>query len=61
MDECIAFARNRKYRKLVLWTQAHLAAARAIYQSRGFVLTASEPHEGYGRTDLVGETWELKL
>ena len=61
VDECIAFARNRKYRKLVLWTQAHLAAARAIYQSRGFVLTASEPHEGYGRKDLVGESWELRL
>jgi len=61
VDECIAFARNRGYRKLVLWTQAHLASARAIYQSRGFVMTASEPHEGYGRKDLVGETWELKL
>jgi DNA-binding MarR family transcriptional regulator/ribosomal protein S18 acetylase RimI-like enzyme len=61
VDECIAFARNRKYRKLVLWTNAHLLAARAIYQSRGFVVTASEPFEGYGRKDLVGETWELKL
>jgi DNA-binding MarR family transcriptional regulator/GNAT superfamily N-acetyltransferase len=61
VDECIAFARNRKYRKLVLWTQAHLLAARAIYQSRGFVMTGSEPLEGYGRKDLVGETWELKL
>lgn len=61
VDECIAFARNRKYRKLVLWTQAHLLAARAIYQSRGFVVTASEPFEGYGRKDLLGESWELKL
>lgn len=61
VDECIAFARNRKYRKLVLWTQAHLLAARAIYQSRGFVRTASEPFEGYGRKDLLGESWELKL
>lgn len=61
VDECIAFARNRKYRKLVLWTNAHLLAARAIYQSRGFVLTASEPFEGYGKTGLIGETWELRL
>ena len=60
VDECIAFARNRKYRKLVLWT-AHLLAARAIYQKRGFVLTASEPFEGYGKTGLIGETWELRL
>ncbi len=61
VDECIAFARSRRYRKLVLWTNAHLQAARAIYQSRGFVMTASEPFQGYGRNDLVGETWELKL
>ena len=61
VDECIAFARNRKYRRIVLWTQAHLLAARAIYQSRGFVMTASEPFEGYGRQDLMGETWELRL
>ncbi|MFC5499992.1 GNAT family N-acetyltransferase [Caenimonas terrae] len=61
VDECIAFARQRKYRKMVLWTQAHLLAARAIYGSRGFVLTSSEAFSGYGRTDLVGETWELRL
>lgn len=61
VDECIAFARHRQYRKMVLWTNAHLLAARAIYRSRGFVLTASEPFEGYGRKDLVGEIWERKL
>ena len=61
VDECIAFARSRHYRKLVLWTNGHLLAARAIYQSRGFVLTASETFEAYGKKGLVGETWELKL
>ena len=61
VDECIAFAQSRLYRKLVLWTNGHLMAARAIYQSRGFVLTASEPFQAYGLKDLVGETWELKL
>ena len=60
VDECIAFARARHYRKLVLWTQGHLDAARAVYQSRGFKLTASEPFRGYGK-ELVGETWELRL
>ncbi|HYE40007.1 MAG TPA: bifunctional helix-turn-helix transcriptional regulator/GNAT family N-acetyltransferase, partial [Ramlibacter sp.] len=30
-DACIAFARGKGYRKIVLWTQSHLAAARAIY------------------------------
>jgi DNA-binding MarR family transcriptional regulator/ribosomal protein S18 acetylase RimI-like enzyme len=61
VDECIAFARARHYRKLLLWTNGHLQAARAIYKSRGFQLTASETFQGYGRKDLVGETWELRL
>jgi DNA-binding MarR family transcriptional regulator/GNAT superfamily N-acetyltransferase len=60
VDECIAFARLKGYRKMVLWTNSCLLAAREIYAKRGFRLTQSEPHEGYG-TELVGETWELKL
>ncbi|MCY7318642.1 MAG: bifunctional helix-turn-helix transcriptional regulator/GNAT family N-acetyltransferase [Ramlibacter sp.] len=60
VDECIAFVRSKRYRKLVLWTNGHLDAARAIYQARGFLLTASEAVHAYGQS-LVGETWELKL
>ncbi|MEO5671964.1 MAG: helix-turn-helix domain-containing GNAT family N-acetyltransferase [Ramlibacter sp.] len=59
-DECIAFARAKGYRKLMLWTQSNLAAARAIYKSRGFELVKSEPHNAYGQ-HLVAEIWELKL
>jgi GNAT superfamily N-acetyltransferase len=59
-DECIAFARARGYRRVVLWTQSILTAARHIYASRGFVLKASEPYTAFGR-ELVAETWELKL
>jgi DNA-binding MarR family transcriptional regulator/GNAT superfamily N-acetyltransferase len=59
-DECIAFARAKGYRKLVLWTNGHLDAARAIYAARGFQLTHSEPYPAHGQ-DLVSETWELKL
>ncbi|MDB5944358.1 MAG: transcriptional regulator, MarR family with acetyltransferase [Ramlibacter sp.] len=61
VDECIAFARSCGYRKMMLWTNGHLLAARAIYKSRCFELTASEKFQGYGRKDLVGETWELRL
>ncbi len=60
VDECIAFARGKGYRKLVLWTNANLTAARSIYARRGFQLVASEPYRGYGQ-DLVGEHWELDL
>jgi DNA-binding MarR family transcriptional regulator/GNAT superfamily N-acetyltransferase len=59
-DECIAFARAKGYRRMVLWTQSILTAARAIYASRGFVLKQSEPNHAFGQ-QLVAETWELKL
>jgi GNAT superfamily N-acetyltransferase len=59
-DECIAFARDSGYRKLVLWTHEHLDAARAIYRSRGFRRTKGEPVHAYGQ-DLVSEKWELGL
>ena len=59
-DECIAFARGKGYKKMVLWTNSCLTAARGIYAKRGFRLVKSEPYEGFGQ-QLVGEHWELKL
>ena len=60
VDECHRHARRLGYRKIVLWTNSVLAAARAIYTKAGYVLVRSEPHESFGRA-LVGETWELGL
>ncbi|MBV8074232.1 MAG: bifunctional helix-turn-helix transcriptional regulator/GNAT family N-acetyltransferase [Candidatus Eremiobacteraeota bacterium] len=60
VDECIAFARSAGYRKIVLWTNSVLEAARAIYLKAGFRLVAREAHHSFGR-DLIGETWELRL
>lgn len=60
VDECIAFAQSRGYRKMVLWTNGQLDAARAIYASRGFERVATEPLRAYGQS-LTGETWELAL
>lgn len=60
VNECIAFARSCGYRRITLWTQSMLLAARGIYQNAGFVHVASEPHHSFGH-DLVGETWELEL
>ena len=59
-EECLAFARSKGYRKMVLWTNSCLDAARHIYASKGFTMVKSAPYHGFGH-DLVGETWELKL
>jgi len=58
--ECVGFARACGYRRITLWTQSILVAARKIYQDAGFVLTATEPHRSFGQS-LVGETWEREL
>ena len=58
--ECIAFARRAGYKKLVLWTQSNLLAARAIYAAQRFKKIKSEPHREFG-IPLVGEYWELAL
>ncbi|HYY52163.1 MAG TPA: helix-turn-helix domain-containing GNAT family N-acetyltransferase [Myxococcales bacterium] len=61
VDECIRFARQCRYDKLVLWTQSELKAARSIYEHAGFHLAGTERHHSWGRDDLVAETWELEL
>lgn len=57
---CIRFARRAGYRTMVLWTQSHLGAARAIYEQEGFQRVASDPHRSFGKR-LVAETWALRL
>lgn len=58
--ECIRFARAKKYKKIVLWTNSVLDAARHIYASFGFQLVKQGSHRSFGK-QLVEQTWELAL
>ena len=59
--EVIRAGREMGLHRLDLWTHACLAAARGIYASEGFRLTASEPGPGFGAGPTVEETWSLDL
>lgn len=58
--ECLGFARACGYRRVTLWTNDVLVAARAIYQQAGFRLVASQPHRDFG-PPMMGEDWALTL
>ena len=60
VEECIRFARGVGYRKITLWTQSNLVAARAIYEKSGFQLVSKQNHRSFGK-ELVAETWEKEL
>jgi DNA-binding MarR family transcriptional regulator/N-acetylglutamate synthase-like GNAT family acetyltransferase len=60
VDECTRFARRAGYRKIVLWTNRVLDAARHIYQAAGYRLVKEEREDDLG-TDPIFEVWELTL
>lgn len=60
VEECVRFARQAGYRKMTLWTQSILHAARHIYKAAGFEIVHEQNRHSFGK-DLTAETWELNL
>jgi GNAT superfamily N-acetyltransferase len=60
VGECVRFARQAGYKRIVLWTQSELDAARHIYKHAGFRLARKKRHRSFSK-QLVAETWELCL
>ncbi len=60
VEQCLQFARQVGYRKVALWTNDVLHAARQLYESFGFQLADQSPHHSFGH-DLVEQTWVLNL
>ncbi len=60
VGEAVRFAREAGYRRMMLWTQDCLRAARRVYRAAGFTLESENRHRSFG-ADLNGQYWTLDL
>ncbi|WP_195694557.1 GNAT family N-acetyltransferase [Priestia megaterium] len=56
----IDFCKERNYKKVVLWTNSELVAARRIYENKGFQLIETR-NLILSNKELIEEQWELSL
>jgi GNAT superfamily N-acetyltransferase len=57
VEECIAFARERGYERMMLSTVSPLASARRIYDAAGFKQTKEEPDPAFPEGTFAQEMW----
>src|SRR5258708_4786966 len=60
VEACVRFAKRAGYRRMTLWTNDVLVAARRICERAAFRSDRREPHHSFGH-DLVGEYWSRDL
>jgi len=60
VDEVVRFARATGYKRIELWTQSELTAARRLYEAAGFKRVGSEKHRMFGKP-TTAEFWRLEL
>ena len=58
--QCSDFARAAGYKRIVLWTQSALTAARAIYAAEGYQLAGRQAMNSFGQ-QVISEAWEMSL
>ncbi|GAA5053420.1 DNA-binding MarR family transcriptional regulator/GNAT superfamily N-acetyltransferase [Thermocatellispora tengchongensis] len=60
VDECLRFAREAGYKRIMLWTRDALASARKIYLAAGFELVEEYPGEEAGKP-VVEQIYEREV
>lgn len=60
-DEALNFCRRAGYKRVFLITMNLLTSARAIYKSKGFALTDSQPNTEWREDAVMEERWEMAL
>ena len=60
MEEAIAFCREQRYEKVILWTVNSLVAAAKVYQKAGFIMTEQNTHTIWGCL-LTEQRYDLEL
>jgi DNA-binding MarR family transcriptional regulator/GNAT superfamily N-acetyltransferase len=60
VHECTTFAKRAGYKKIVLWTNSELKAARGIYEREGYKLVSQKTEPIFAEGQMA-EEWELPL